>query len=167
MQATRSKRSGWIILRLYRIWTCGCVLSALWTCCRYHKVTSNPSGHVWMQWVASRLSKLHKSNVNRLFFSYKSHPVSDSDLVQQAWLACRVSTLPQRAVRFHMQRRIGTNMVPDEVCTGGEKQDVRIHSVSSWHNIWQWWPSCRVTGSFEILETTHFTCSRYPTSIRT
>lgn len=64
------------------------------------------------------------------------------------WLACRVSTLPQRAVRFHMQRRIGTNMVPDGVCTAGENQDVRIHSVFSWHNIWQWWPSCRVTGSF-------------------
>ncbi|KAI5983416.1 hypothetical protein EDD15DRAFT_2316468 [Pisolithus albus] len=31
MQATRNMRLGWIILRLYCIWTCTCVSSTLWT----------------------------------------------------------------------------------------------------------------------------------------
>ncbi|KAI6042878.1 hypothetical protein EDC04DRAFT_2563492 [Pisolithus marmoratus] len=57
---------------------------------------------------------LDQSRVKELFFSNEFRPLSDSDLVQQAWAACRVAFLPHMAARFHAVGRIRTNTMSDE-----------------------------------------------------
>ncbi|KAI6042866.1 hypothetical protein EDC04DRAFT_3088249, partial [Pisolithus marmoratus] len=58
-------------------------------------------------------STLGKSSVKALFFSMESYPVSDSDLVQQAWAACKAAVLPHMAERFRALGRIRTKMMPE------------------------------------------------------
>ncbi|KAI6128952.1 hypothetical protein EDD16DRAFT_28177 [Pisolithus croceorrhizus] len=65
-------------------------------------------------------STLHRPNVEALFFSNKPGPVSNSDLVQQAWAACHVAILPHMAMRLHALVRIRTNTIPDGVCATGQ-----------------------------------------------
>ncbi|KAI6042879.1 P-loop containing nucleoside triphosphate hydrolase protein [Pisolithus marmoratus] len=108
---------------------------------------------------------LHNSNVKTLFFSDKPHPVSDSDLVQQAWAACRASVFPHMAVRFHALGRISTNLMPDahikalaKVSRDGELLDsLKPHTVKN-----DVMPDITVK-----MDNLSFTCSHYPTRIRT
>ncbi|KAI6116985.1 hypothetical protein EDD17DRAFT_564821 [Pisolithus thermaeus] len=65
-------------------------------------------------------STLHQSNVKALFFNNESGPISNPDLVQQAWAAYQAAILPDMAVRFHTLRRIRTNTMPDEVRISGQ-----------------------------------------------
>ncbi|KAI6042874.1 P-loop containing nucleoside triphosphate hydrolase protein [Pisolithus marmoratus] len=108
---------------------------------------------------------LYKSDVKALFFSNESHPVSDSDLVQQAWAACRASTLPHMAMRFRALGRIRTNAIPDEhmaalakISRDGELLD-SLKPLSVKNDVMP-----DITGETGNLT---LTCSRYPTRIRT
>lgn len=107
---------------------------------------------------------LHKPNVKALFFD-ESRLVSDSDLVQQAWAACRASTLSYMAVRFHPLRRIRTNSIPDEhmavlakIFRDGELLD-SLKPLAVKNDVMP-----DIAGGVDNLT---LTCNRYPTRIRT
>ncbi|KAI6095147.1 hypothetical protein F5141DRAFT_973054, partial [Pisolithus sp. B1] len=108
---------------------------------------------------------LHKSNVKALFFSDEPGPVSDSDLVEQAWAACQVSNLPHMASRFRTLRRIGTNAISDEhmavfakISRDGELLD-SLKPLVVKNDV--------VSGFTERMDNLTLTCNRYPTRIRT
>ncbi|KAI6108090.1 hypothetical protein F5141DRAFT_97699 [Pisolithus sp. B1] len=108
---------------------------------------------------------LHKSNVKALFFSDELGPMSDSDLVEQAWAACQVSNLPHVASRFRTLRRIGTKAISDEhmavfakISRDGELLD-SLKPLAVKNDV--------VSGITERMDNLTLTCNRYPTRIRT
>ncbi|KAI6094840.1 P-loop containing nucleoside triphosphate hydrolase protein [Pisolithus croceorrhizus] len=108
---------------------------------------------------------LHKSNVKALFFRDEPGPVSDSDLVEQAWAACQVSNLPHMASRFRTLRRIGTKAISDEhmavfakISRDGELLD-SLKPLAVKNDV--------ASGITETMDNLTLTCNRYPTRIRT
>ncbi|KAI6119986.1 hypothetical protein EDD16DRAFT_905502 [Pisolithus croceorrhizus] len=108
---------------------------------------------------------LHQSNVEALFFTSEQGPVSNSDLVQQAWAACHVAVLPHMAMRFHLLGRIRTNTIPDEdmavlakISRDGELLD-SLKPLNVENDVMP-----EITAQMDNLT---LTCNRYPTRIRT
>ncbi|KAI6123258.1 hypothetical protein EV401DRAFT_1287981 [Pisolithus croceorrhizus] len=110
---------------------------------------------------------LHQSNVEALFFTNELGPVSDSDLVQQAWAACHVAILPHMAMRLHLLGGIRTNTIPDGVCNmavlakisrDGELLD-SLKPLTVKNDVM---PEITVQ-----MDNLTLTCNRYPTRIRT
>ncbi|KAI6108104.1 hypothetical protein F5141DRAFT_1028280, partial [Pisolithus sp. B1] len=108
---------------------------------------------------------LHQSNVEALFFTNELGPVSDSDLVQQAWAACHVAILPHMAMRFHLLGRIRTNTIPDgdmavlaKISRDGELLD-SLKPLTVKNDVM---PEITVQ-----MDNLTLTCNRYPTRIRT
>ncbi|KAI6123262.1 hypothetical protein EV401DRAFT_1288005 [Pisolithus croceorrhizus] len=110
-------------------------------------------------------STLHRPNVEALFFSNKPGPVSNSDLVQQAWAACHVAILPHMAMRLHALVRIRTNTIPDghmavlaTIARDGELLD-SLKPLTVKNDV--------VPDTTVKLDNLTLTSSRYPTRIRT
>lgn len=107
---------------------------------------------------------LHQWNVKELFFSDELRPVSDSDLVQQAWAACEAALLPHMAAPFHTVRRIRTTAIPDEhlsvlakISRDGELLD-SLKPLTMKNDVM---PDIAVN-----MDNLTLTCSRYLTRIR-
>ncbi|KAI6102418.1 hypothetical protein EDD17DRAFT_1467016 [Pisolithus thermaeus] len=107
---------------------------------------------------------LHQWNVKELFFSDECRPVSDSDLVQQAWAACEAALLPHMAAPFHTVGRIRTVAIPDEhmavlakISRDGELLD-SLKPLTVKNDVM---PDIAVN-----MDNLTLTCSRYLTRIR-